>query len=176
MKTILKSLMMAALFAGLGNTAYAQQTQTATASANVLTNLTIALDGTKNAIDFGQLSATTPGIVVLDAKELVNANTGSVTKVATFNMTGADNAVTVSYDATVPMSTASGTETMTMTPEVLGAALVASQAGATPVGSGTQITPASGAFFLWVGGTIPKLTNQETGIYSGTFNINVEYN
>lgn len=169
---------MAALFAGLGSTAYAQITQTATASANVLTNLTIALDGTKNAIDFGQLSASTPAAVVLDAKELVNANTGSVTKVATFNMTGADNAVTVSYDATVTMTKdGDGDGTMTMTPQVVGAALVASQTTtATAVLSGSQITPASGVYFLWVGGSIPALAAQAIGTYTGIFNINVEYN
>jgi len=113
--------------------------------------------------------------VVLDAKGTANANTGSVTNVARFDLGGASSAVTVSYDATVTLSNTDLTPaTMTMTPEVVGAALAANQATATAVTSSSQVTLASGLYFLWVGGSISQLTTQATGIYSGTFNIDVE--
>src|SRR5690554_5720984 len=131
MKTTLKSLMMAAFFVGLGSTAFAQQTATANASAVILSDLTIDLDGSFNAIDFGNLSATTSGAVVLDANGSANANTGTATNVARFNMTGASSAVTVSYDPTITLSEAEGA-TMTMTPQVVGAATVGERSTAAP--------------------------------------------
>lgn len=178
MKTILKSLAMAALFAGLGSTAYAQKTATAPASATILSDLNIALDVTQNEIAFGTLSATTTAGIVLDANGLANENTGTQTNVARFDLTGSDAAaVTVSYDATVTLEeTVDGLESMVMTPEVVGAATAATQGTALAVGSGTTVTLASSAYFLWVGGTIPALVGQATGTYAGVFNISVEYN
>jgi hypothetical protein len=177
MKITIKSVLTIALVMGLGFMANAQKTSSAPASATVLADLTIALDGTQNEIAFGTLSANSPAAVVLDAKGTANANTGSVTNVARFDLGGASSAVTVSYDATVTLSNTDLTPaTMTMTPEVVGAALAANQATATAVTSSSQVTLASGLYFLWVGGSISQLTTQATGIYSGTFNIDVEYN
>jgi hypothetical protein len=178
MKTIFKSVLTLCLAAGLGFAANAQKTATAPASATILADLTITLDGTQNEIAFGNISATTPGAIVLDANGPAgNVNTGSVTNVAKFDLTGADNSVTVSYDATVTLTEALvPANTLVMTPEVVGAALDTDQAAATAVGSGTAVTLTSGVYFLWVGGTIPVLAAQATGVYSGTFNINVEYN
>lgn len=184
MKNTLKSVLTLALVAGLGFAANAQKTATATASAEVLANLTITLDGTQDEIAFGTLSASTPGSVVLDANGTTNSNTGTVINVARFNLAGAAAAVTVSYDATVTLNGPSSA-TMTMTPEVVGAAETANQGTATAVASGTQVTlvddpsttPAfDPVYFLWVGGTIPALSSQTTGTYTGTFNIDVEYN
>lgn len=176
MKTIFKSVLTLCLAAGLGIVANAQKTATAPASATILADLTIALDGTQNEIAFGNISATTPGAIVLDANGTTNANTGSVTNVAKFDLAGADAAVTVSYDATVTLTEPLGPTTLVMTPEVVGAELDTDQGTATAVGSGTTVTLASGVYFLWVGGTIPALTAQATGTYTGTFNIDVEYN
>jgi hypothetical protein len=176
MKTILKSLAMAALFVGLGSTAYAQKATTAPASAEILADLTITLDGTQSAIDFGTISASTPAAIVLDANGTSNANTGTVTNVARFDLAGADAEVTVSYDATVTLTEPVSSETMVMTPEVVGAATSGAQASATAVASASTVTLASNVYFLWVGGTIPQLATQEVGTYTGVFNINVEYN
>ncbi|MDO9552166.1 DUF4402 domain-containing protein [Rhodonellum sp.] len=178
MKTILKSLMMAAFFAGLGSTAYAQKTATAPASATILADLTIELDVTQNAIAFGTLSATTPGDIVLDANGESNANTGTQTNVARFDLGGANTEVTVTYDATVTLTeTADGVATMTMTPQVVGAETDAEQETAGLVASATTVTLVDNAFFLWVGGTIPRfVTAQTVGLYTGLFNIEVEYN
>jgi hypothetical protein len=177
MKTTLKSILTLALVMGLGIMAHAQKTLTARASATILADLTITLDATQNEIAFGNLSASTPGMVTLDANGTTgNANTGSVTDVARFNLAGADNQVTVSYDATVTLTNGTQANDMTMTPEVVGAALVAGQGSAAAVPNNTQVTLALGVYYLWVGGTIPKLASQATGTYSGTFNIDVEYN
>lgn len=129
MNTIIKSILTLGLAAGLGFAANAQKTATANATANVLADLTIDLDGTQNAIAFGTLSASTPGAVVLEANGTANANTGSVTNVARFDLAGANAGVTVSYDATVTLSNSDPTPaTMTMTPDVKGAALDTDQA------------------------------------------------
>jgi hypothetical protein len=176
MKTTLKSILTLALVMGLGIMAHAQKTLTAPASATILADLTISLDATQGEIAFGNLSATTPAPVVLDANGTTNANTGTGTNVARFDLAGADNRVTVSYDATVALTNGTPANDMTMTPEVVGATVNTAQATATAVGIGSQVTLASAAYFLWVGGTIPTLAGQATGTYSGTFNIDVEYN
>jgi len=177
MKITIKSILTIALVMGLGFIANAQKILTAPASATVLADLTIALDGTQNEIAFGRLSATTPGAVVLDANGTANANTGSATNVARFDLGGANSGVTVSYDANVTLSNTDPTPaTMTMTPEVVGAASDTDQTTATAVASSSQVTLASGLYYLWVGGSIPTLATQATGVYSGTFNIDVEYN
>jgi hypothetical protein len=184
MKKIFKSVLTLGLVAGLGFAANAQKTSTAPASATILTNLTITLES-GTSIAFGSISATTPAAVVLDAKGLTNANTGSITDVAQFNLTGADTEeVTVTYDATVDLVSGDAVdplvptpaEIIVMTPEVVGAALSANQGTATAVASLSQVTLAGGIYFLWVGGSLPALTAKPTGTYSGTFNIDVEYN
>jgi hypothetical protein len=176
MKTTIKSILTLALVMGLGIMAHAQKTLTAPASATILADLTIILAGDQGEIAFGNLSATTPAAVVLDANGTTNANTGTGTNVARFELAGADNQVTVSYDATVTLTNSTPANDMTMTPEVVGAALVAGQGSAAAVPNNTQVTLALGVYYLWVGGTIPQLASQATGTYSGTFNIDVEYN
>lgn len=175
MKTILKSLVIAIFFVGLVSTSYAQKAATAPASAEILQDLIIALDGTLNSINFGRVSSTTPGNIVLDANTAANnINTGTATNVAQFNLSGASGPVTVFYDPTVVLS--SGLNTMTVTTQVVGNALAANRAAAVPVASSSTVTLASNAFFLWIGGSIPALTAQPTGTYAGTFNISAEYN
>lgn len=176
MKTIFKSVLTLGLVAGLGFAANAQKATSAPASATILADLTIALE-TNSDIAFGNVSATTPGAIVLDANGAANnSNTGSITDVARFNLAGADVAVTVQYDAAVTLTDDDSPATMVMTPEVVGAALTTAQAGAGAVVNNTQVTLASGIYYLWVGGTIPALSGQATGLYTGTLNINVEYN
>jgi hypothetical protein len=176
MKTTIKSILTLALVMGLGIMAHAQKTLSAPASATILADLTIILAQDQGEIAFGNLSATTPAPVVLDANGTTNANTGTGTNVARFELAGADNQVTVSYDATVTLTNGTQADDMTMTPKVVGATVNTAQATATAVGIGSQVTLASAAYFLWVGGTIPALTGQATGTYSGTFSIDVEYN
>jgi hypothetical protein len=179
MKTLLKSVLTLGLVAGMTIAANAQKTSSAPASATILADLTIALDGTQNAISFGNISASTPGDIFLDPTGENSTNTGTSTNVARFNLGGADADVTVSYANTVTLTiTGGGSETISMTPSVVGAALATEQGNALPVASGSQVslegTPI--AYFLWVGGTIGQLTSKPTGTYAGLFNISVEYN
>lgn len=175
MKTTVKILALAFFMVGLSQVASAQKASSATATAEILQDLTITLDGTLNAINFGRVSSTTPGIIRLDANtDANNLNTGSVTNVARFDLAGANGGATVFYDATVTMT--SGPDNFVMTPQVVGNASTANRAIATAVASGSTVTLASNAYFLWIGGTIPQLTAQPVGTYIGTFNISVEYN
>ncbi len=177
MKNVIKFTLTASLIVVFTIVNYAQTPATSSANAVVLTALTLDLEA-GTSIDFGNLNATTTGAVVLDANGVSNSNTGSITDVAVFDMTGSTGAsVTVTYDATVSLSNGA-TGTMTMTPEVVGDASNSNQATAAAITSGSQVTldGTTGDYFIWVGGSIPTLTAQETGTYSGTFNISVEYN
>jgi hypothetical protein len=175
MKTILKSLIIATFFVALAGTSYAQKAATAPASAEILQDLVISLDGTLNAINFGRVSSTTPGAIVLDANTAANnVNTGTVTNVAQFNLAGANGGVSVFYDPTVTLT--SGANTLTVTTQVVGDASAANRATAVPVASSSTVTLAANAYSLWIGGTIPALTAQAVGTYTGTFNISAEYN
>jgi hypothetical protein len=177
MKTIFKSVLALGLVAGLTFTANAQKATTAPASATILADLTITLDGTQNEIEFGNVSANTPGAVVLDANGTNNDNTGTVTNVARFNLTGASSAISVYYDATVTLTeTLVGTASIIMTPEVVGAATVAGRSAAGAIPSSGTVSLVDNAYYIWVGGTLPTMVNKTTGTYTGTFNISVEYN
>lgn len=176
MKKIFKTVLTLGLVAGLGFAANAQKATTAPASATILADLTITLDATQDEIAFGNVSATTPSAIVLDANGAGNSNTGTETNVAKFDLAGANSAVTVSYDPTVTLTNGTPADDITMTPQVVGDADDAEQANAVAVVSGNTVTLAANVYFLWVGGTIPALTGQATGTYAGTFNINVEYN
>lgn len=177
MKTILKSVLALGLVAGLTFAANAQKTTTAPASATILADLTIALDGVQNEIAFGNVSANTPDEVVLDANGTENANTGTVTNVARFNLGGASTSISVYYDATVTLTeTEGGIETIVMTPEVVGDANLANQGSAGEIANAGTVALVGGVYYIWVGGTLPTMVNKAQGTYSGTFEISVEYN
>lgn len=184
MKTIFKSVLTLGLAVGLGFAANAQKTANAPASAIIQQDLTITRDLSQNAISFGNVSASTPGAVVLDANGTTNSNTGSITNVAQFILGGANTSVTVNYDATVnlvlttaadPLNPTAG-ETIVMAPEVVGDADSGEQANADPITIGSQVSLIDNAYFIWVGGSFSALTAKGTGTYSGQFNIDVEYN
>jgi hypothetical protein len=176
MKTIFKSVLALGLVAGFTFAANAQKTANAPASANILADLTIALDAGQDEIAFGNVSANTPAGVVLDANGVNNDNTGTVTNVARFNLGGADVSISVYYDATVNLTDAVSNEVIVMTPEVVGDADVANQETAAAIANTGTVSLVSGAFHIWVGGTLPTMVNQTPGSYTGTFNISVEYN
>ncbi len=187
MKKLLKITLGLALMLGFGiSSGFAQVATTSPAKMEILKALTIALEaGTE--INFGNVSAITPGEIKLDANDAANnTNTGVITNVAQFNINGQENTeVIFAYDATVTLENqATAGVTVTMTPDVVGAQLAGNRATATDVANGVSSTvktilePTAGTYFIWVGGTIPQLTapGQATGEYLGTFNISVEYN
>lgn len=186
MNKLTKITLGLALMLGLGIGSSYAQTATSPATMEIQTALAIVLES-GSTIDFGNVSATTPGAVFLDPKGLANVSTGAATDVAQFNVTGGASAgITVTYDATVALtatsgaaltSNAGGPAILTLTPSVVGDAAVANQSTATAVATAGTVTLGSvGTYFLWVGGTVPQLTTQAIGEYAGTFNIAVAYN
>ena len=157
------------------------QNASSTASAVVLSDLTIALEA-GTAIDFGVLATNTPGTVRLDPNSFSNNVSVNPTtaNVARFNVTGeAGSIVNVTYDQTVNLvDTVDPTLSMTMTSIVVGDQVDTNQETAAVIaadGPATLSAP-GGLFFIWVGGTLPQLVNQAAGTYQGTFNISVAYN
>lgn len=191
MKSLTKITLALAIMLGLGIGSSYAQSATAPATMEIQTALAIVLEPL-STIDFGNVSATTPGAVFLDPNGLANVSTGATTDVAQFNVTGGDGAgITVTYDATVAMtatsgaaltSNAGGAAILTLTPSVVGDQLLANQGSAAAIAAAGTVNLApggdgnAGKYFIWVGGTIPQLTTQETGAYAGTFNIAVAYN
>lgn len=182
MKTISKITLSLAVMLGLGIGCSYAQSATSPATMEIKTALTIDRE-TNTEIDFGTISATTPGAIVLNAKEAsANQNTGANTNVARFNVAGAPGAAVVfTYDATVNMTNGTPANDITMTPMVVGANVSTARATAidvNPAGVATAVNLEStaGTYFIWVGGTVGQLTNKTTGTYAGTFNIAVDYN
>lgn len=185
MKTIFKSILTLGLATGLGFAANAQTTSVintdVTASAVILDALTL----TKNSdINFGNLSATTPGAVFLDPQGTANQNTGTITSVGKFTLAGSTGkSVKVSWPATIVL-TGDQTIPSTITYELLvfgnteDDASLASSLGAQGVATTDDVTldSTSGNYFLYVGGGFPALASKATGTYTGTANFTVEYN
>lgn len=104
----------------------------------------------------------------------VDANNGG-TNAAYFTLqTSANHTSTVSYNYT---SLASGSNTITWTPTLVGANNSASQTTAGPVANnGTITTNSSGFYYFWVGGTTAPITNTTPpGTYTGTFTLTITY-
>jgi hypothetical protein len=53
---------------------------------------------------------------------------------------------------------------------------VANRGSAIGIASGSTVTLVGNDYYLWIGGSLPALAGQETGNYTGTFNISAEYN
>jgi hypothetical protein len=178
MKILSKLTLGLALMLGLGIGSTFAQSATAPATMEIQTALDIQLDGTLDAIDFGTVSATTPGVVFLDPKGSANVNTGAQTNVALFNVTGsAGAAVVFTFDPTVTLTNGTPAQDITMTSKVIGADVVGNRASAADLTStAVNLQSTSGTYFVWVGGELPQLANQTTGTYTGTFNIAVAYN
>jgi hypothetical protein len=174
MKTKFKVLFAAVLLAGIGGSAFAQTvaSTTLTANATVVTALSIAQT---QALSFGNLSATTTGGIVVHPQGTGNSN---VTNSAIGKMTITGSG-TLSISITPPTSItlAKGEDTMVATLTVYGNTTDASgTALALTTGTGNTKALVDGAYYLFVGGTIPALTNQATGAYSGTGTFSVTYN
>ncbi|QIQ87484.1 DUF4402 domain-containing protein [Erythrobacter sp.] len=165
-----------ALFAAMGmsNAAFAQETANATATAEVLDSLTLnnsaGLDfGTMVVDGAGTVSLAADGTLDCSAADIVCSGTSSV---AAFDVTGtANKAVTINLptgdiDLNHPdLSAASlpGQHTIVLN------AFVSSEAG-------NEITlDGAGDGNFTVGGTITFDGNEAAGIYTGSFDVSVEY-
>ncbi len=189
MKNIFKSLMIVVLFVGLGSSAFAQPTGSAdlTASATVLTNLTIAQT---SALNFGNLSATTLGDVVVDpTTAAVHTNTGVVTVGQMTIIGNPGSTVQLAYEETItllngetPLSNgADGEFTLNVigglnqedavTKDAISFIVLATEADVTSLDATTP-----GEAYLWVGGNLGTLATAATGTYTGTATFTVIYN
>lgn len=164
---------------------HSQVEATSPASAQVESALTLMREaGTE--IDFGILSATTPGDIILDPRgSSSNENTGTDTGVARFNLGGADQNVTLLYNATIDLEhedfggggLPGVNAKLVMTPIINGDGFNTNQAipNDSNIANGTQILPINGTYFFWVGGSIPQLEDVITGTYTGMLTFGVEY-
>jgi Mat/Ecp fimbriae major subunit len=164
------ALAAAALTAG---TAHAQDSATATASANILQSITV----TNSApLDFGTIVPggaastveVTPGSGTVAATRVCGTGltcSGTFTR-AVFDVTGTHAAlVDVTGDSSVVIQNAAG--------DTMNVALSYSTTSMTLVRATAASTP-TGAFY--VGGTLDVAANQAAGAYSEVFNVTVDYN
>lgn len=151
--------------ASFASSAQAATSATGTATAEVLSTLTVT-----NTADlrFGQIAANTGGSVIVNADLSVSSSgdlisTGTRAP-ATFDVTGAPNAVVIVSlpTAAVDLTRSGGTETMSL-----------SGFNTDPNGAFQLDTSGAGSFA--VGGTLTVNSGQVAGTYSGTFSVSVEY-
>ncbi|HET8654138.1 MAG TPA: DUF4402 domain-containing protein [Longimicrobiaceae bacterium] len=155
----LLGLMAAPAIASAQSTANAD----ATVNATVIAALTITND---NGLDFGQ--------VAKGASYTVDAKTGATA--AKWTVGGeAGASISVSYDASIPL--VAGTDTITVTPDVAGSA-TDTQSGATTLASGDSGTldATTGAYYVWMGGSLTVPSAVAAGAYTGTATLTVTYN
>ena len=151
--------------ASFATSAQAATTATGTATAEVLSSLTVTA---VNDLRFGQIAANTGGTVTVNA-DLSASSTGSLVSTGTrgpasFNVLGTPNTmVLVTLPAApVNLTRVSGTETMS-----LGAFNTEPNGAFQLSGTGTRT--------FTVGGTLTVGSNQAAGAYTGTFSVSVEY-
>jgi len=153
---------------GMSTVAHAQDTATATAEAEILEALDIQLTG--GLLDFGSLVITGAGTVTLASdgsnRDCSNANVVCVDAfdVPDFQVDGtANRGVTVTLPASATLTnTTDATETMS----------VDNFSGS----EGTSITlDGTGTETFSVGGTINFDGSEAAGIYTGSFDVSVDY-
>lgn len=152
----------AASFAG---SAQAATTATGTATAEVLSSLTVVAT---TDLRFGQIAANTGGTVTVNADATVGSS-GSLVSTGTrgpaaFSVNGSpDTMVVVSLpSSSVNLVRSGGTETMAL-----------GGFNTTPAGGFQLDGTGNGAFN--VGGTLTVGSGQVAGAYAGTFQVSVEY-
>lgn len=150
----------------LGSAAHAATSATATATAEVLSTLTLTAD---SALNFGQIAANTGGTVTVNADGTTGFS-GSLVSTGTrapagFTVGGTNGAsVVVSLPAgPATLTRVSGTETMLL-----------SGFNSNPAGA-IVLNATTGLANFNVGGTLNVASGQVAGVYSGTFNVSVEY-
>jgi hypothetical protein len=169
MTTMKKVLLLIILLSGFAATSFAQTLANASASANIITPISI----TKNLdMSFGNIAVnpTNPGgTVTLPASSPATRTfTGGITlpavtglvQAAKFTVSGEG---TSAYTITIPgtITITSGTNNMAIVP-------VSNPSGAGALVGGSQI--------IYVGGTLTVAPAQAVGAYTGNFDVTVNYN
>ncbi len=151
--------------ASFATSAQAATTATGTATAEVLSSLTVTATAD---LQFGQIAANTGGSVTVNADSTV-ASSGALISTGTrspaaFDVVGSPNAMVVVSlpTAAVNLTRSGGTETMSL-------------GGFNTNPNGAFQLDASGNGAFNVGGTLSVASGQVAGAYSGTFQVSVEY-
>lgn len=151
--------------ASFATSAQAATTATGTATAEVLSSLTVTATAD---LQFGQIAANTGGSVTVNADSSV-ASSGALISTGTrspaaFDVVGSPNAMVVVSlpTAAVNLTRSGGTETMSL-------------GGFNTNPNGAFQLDASGNGAFNVGGTLSVASGQVAGAYSGTFQVSVEY-
>ena len=174
MKT-LKNLFAIAILSVIALGVNAQnESATVAASATVTTQLTI----TKNVdMNFGNISGTTDGPVKIDPKGSAHGYVGATVAVGKLTISAANStSIKVIWPATIDLSNGTPADDMTLTLDVNG------YTTDVPASSTDLTTPAdvttsgSGAYFIYVGGSLGALSSQTAGTYTGSALFEVEYN
>lgn len=169
---------------GMSNVAQAQDTASADAFAEILTALQLSLD-TGSKLDFGAMVVTGPGMVSLDAgtgaldctdTDIICSGT---TELAAFSITAgtASKDVTINFDTpTVNLVRVGGS--VTVPADVLVLNNFNSDAALTsdPLGDYYEVTLSStGTASFQVGGDLTFDGSEVAGVYTGSFDVSVEY-
>lgn len=185
-KTYIRAILPLFVVLGLVGSAQAQATATATASADIATALTL----TKIAdINFGTVSATTPGVVKLDPTDVTaSTNVGSSRTLGEFTVTAANSdIIDLTFDSKVTL-TDNNSNNLYLLAEVAGAESTGGPfLSLSSDGTTSFTTSNTGAYVLRVGGELTQnnaatfgspgnLSGVTTGSYSGTFNASIVYN
>ena len=168
---------------GIASGAQAATTESANATATILTALSVDVDATADTLDFGTLA---DGGITADATLAVAANgtagtcptkiiCGGTTAAPLFHVTGLDTKV-------VQISLVNSTETLSYDTAINGGPAPVGFTSAMTVGSfvtdaaSNQVTLAGGTADFSVGGTLTVHPNMAPGVYTGTLTVSVAYN
>jgi hypothetical protein len=173
------------------NNLYAQNTGVINTNLNVGATVLAQLKLTNNSdVQFGNLSATTPGHVFLSPTGSGHTNTGVSTSVGKFTVEGSTSgSVKVTWPANIVLNSSIGSNTLIYNLQVNGNGSDLAS-GSTILGTGglgvaatADVTLVAGKYYLYVGGKVggtagsaANLNAQATGVYTGIANFRVEYN
>ena len=164
-----KSLIVIAAIMLMATGLMAQNTETTTAGAKIVSALTVSNDGVYG-LHFGTMSIPATAATVTVPPTGARTSTGTITLLgqaptyaaAGYTLTGDGNST---FTITLPSSAVnltSGANSMTVTNFL------------SSIGTSGALTSGTGAFT--VGGTLNLANGQAAGTYAGTFNVSVAYN
>lgn len=179
MKKLLLIFAAVLLMAGYTNKVSAQNlvTKSNSAGGEIMAPLTLVAN---TPLEFGKLAvqADAGGTIVLTPATATAASaTGGVTLMTGTTRTAAKYTVggTASYVYTITVPSAAVTITGTLPANTMTITGFTFASIASPTGTGGTLT-AGGTDNFYVGGTLNVAAAQATGLYSGTFNVSVNYN
>jgi hypothetical protein len=164
------------LFSGyIGNvTAQIREEVQINVSATVLGALTIE---SKGDADFGNISSTTSGEVFLDPQGSESAYVGATATAGKLLIKG-EGSQSVRLGWTSPITLTGTSDDLSLTFAVSGSGSDIQVASDDLIADAGFVTVSlnSGAYYVWIGGSIGTLDSKAAGLYTGTAYFTVEYN